>query len=86
MRLIGSLTEQKLKEMMIASHKALFETNKYSRLQHVLKTTFPNMKTAYFIGHVIEQGEDIYTLLVNTDSIVGVVLKLFCPFIPAKKE
>jgi hypothetical protein len=32
------------------------------------------MKTAYFIGHIPEQGEDFYTLLINNDLITKIEL------------
>jgi hypothetical protein len=72
MKLRGSKTEQDLRDVLIKSHAELFETNQLSRLMQVLKTNFHDMETAYFIDHIPEQGEDIYTLLVNIDVIAKI--------------
>ena len=72
MRLKGTMTEQEFRDTIIKSHVLLFESNQYTRLMQVLNNCFPEMKTAYFIKHIPEQGEDIYTLLVDIDTIVKV--------------
>ena len=72
MKLIGSNIEKKIREVLINEHIALFKTNQYLRLTQVLKMHFPNMKTAYFLEHTPEQGEDIYTLLVDIDMVVKI--------------
>lgn len=72
MRLIGSLKEDEIRNQMIKSHKALFLERKNERLLKILNERFPNLKTAYFSGHTIEQSEDIYTLLINGDNIAHI--------------
>lgn len=72
LKLINSKTEQEIRENLIESHKLLFKENFFGRLLNVLQVHFPNMKTAYFIGHIPEQGEDIYTILVNADIIAKI--------------
>ena len=69
MRLIGSKTEQDFRDEFIKSHNSLFNEHCNDRLLNVLRTNFPNMKTAYFIGITPDQGEDLYTMLIDTNTI-----------------
>ena len=77
MKLKGTLTEQRIRENLTESHFALFETERYSTVRNVLMASFPDMKTAYFLEHIPEQGEDIYTLLIDTDTIVEIEINRF---------
>ncbi|HBW37873.1 hypothetical protein [Desulfosporosinus sp. BICA1-9] len=77
MKLIGSKTEKEFRDILISSHKALFKDKLDPRLLAALKTNFPNMKTAYFLNHTPEQGEDIYLMLVDTCNIVNIELDRF---------
>ncbi|MCP1307669.1 hypothetical protein [Paenibacillus tyrfis] len=74
MKLKGSKTEQDFRVRFIDSHKSLFQDPSNERLLNVLRNSFPEMRTAYFIGHVPEQGEDFYRLLINTDTIALIEL------------
>jgi hypothetical protein len=76
-RLIGSKTEQEFRDALIKSHTALFEEISYKGLLQVLKTNFPRMKTAYFIRHIPEQGEDLYTMLVDIDTIAKIEISRY---------
>lgn len=69
MKLKGTKTEQDFRERLINSHKSLFQEQSNERLLNVLQNSFPEMMTAYFIGHTPEQGEDLYRILINTDTI-----------------
>lgn len=51
MKLVGSKTEEDFRDVLIKSHKSLFGGDSYQGLLQVLKTNFPEMKTAYFIRH-----------------------------------
>lgn len=77
MKLVGSKTEQDFREVLIESHKLLFEGNTYQELLEELKSNFPQMRTAYFVKHIPEQGEDIYTMLINLDIVATVVIDRF---------
>lgn len=70
MKLIGSKTEQELREQLIKSNEILFNGIEYKRLLKALTISFPQMRTAYIIHWIPEQGEDIYKILIN-DSIVA---------------
>lgn len=70
----GSKTEQDFRVQLIKSHTSLFQEASNERLLSVLQKSFPEMRTAYFIGHTPEQGEDLYTILVNTDTIASIEL------------
>ncbi len=76
MRLTGSRTEIDFRDNLIKSHKELF-TEKYENLFMVLQEKFTEMKTAYFINHIPEQGEDLYTILVNNDIIAKIEISRF---------
>ncbi|WP_409341520.1 hypothetical protein [Paenibacillus sp. MBLB4367] len=74
MKLIGSKTEKDCREQLIKAHKSLFIDKDKMRLLAVLRTCFPNMKTAYIIKWLPEQGEDIFTILINNNVIARVEL------------
>jgi len=73
MKLIGSKTEKELREQLIKSHYSLFNDKSKLGLLNALKD-FIDIKSAYIIDWIPEQGEDIYTILINTDIIVIVEL------------
>lgn len=73
-KLIGSKTEQDYREQLIRGYNSLFHNENNKRLLSVLKEFFPVMKSAYFLECIPEQGEDIYTILINTDIIASVEL------------
>ncbi len=77
MRLVGSKTEKDFRDVLIKSHKSLFDEDSYQGLLQVLKTNFPEMKTAYFIRHIPEQGEDLYTMLVDLDTIATIEISRY---------
>lgn len=70
MKLIGSKTEQELREQLIKSNELLLSSLEYRRLLESLSISFSQMRTAYIIDWIPEQGEDIYKILIN-DSIVA---------------
>ncbi|MFG0215391.1 hypothetical protein ACFU8X_19975 [Brevibacillus porteri] len=74
MKLKGSKTEQDFRIQLTKSHTSLFQERLNARLLSVLQKSFSEMRTAYLIGHTPEQGEDLYTILVNTDTIVVIEL------------
>ncbi|RXE57556.1 hypothetical protein [Acetivibrio mesophilus] len=77
MRLVGSKTEEDFRDSLIKSHNLLFNKNSYRGLVQVLKTSFPEMKTAYIIRHIPEQGEDLYTILVDLDTIATIEISRY---------
>lgn len=70
MKLIGSKTEQELREQLIKSNQSLFMSEEKRRLLEVIRSSYPEMNTAYIIHWIPEQGEDIYKILIN-DSIIA---------------
>ncbi|MFD2216428.1 hypothetical protein [Metabacillus endolithicus] len=72
MKLIGSKTEQNIREQLIKSYKYLLNDKSNKKLLSVIESTFPNMKSAYIIDWIPEQGEDIYTVLINTETITKI--------------
>lgn len=72
MRLVGSKLEQDFRKELIESHVALFQSIEEKNFLNLLKINFKEMKTAYVINWTPEQGEDLYTLLINLDIIVKI--------------
>ncbi|GBG07985.1 hypothetical protein PAT3040_02550 [Paenibacillus agaridevorans] len=70
MKLIGSKLEQEIREQLSISNQSLFESEEKRRLLEVIKSSFPEMRTAYIVNWIPEQGEDIYKILIN-DSIIA---------------
>ena len=74
MKLIGRKIEAKYREQLISSHKSLFEDEEKKKVLSALRIRYPEMKSAYPIDWIPEQGEDIYRILINTDLVVTVEL------------
>lgn len=74
MKLIGSKTEQDFRDELLQSHKSLFDEHSDERLLDILRATFPNMRTAYTIGWILDQDTDFYTILVDANVIVCIEL------------
>lgn len=75
MKLNGSITEQEYRKWLISSHQGLFGPDQRGAgLVAVLKAHYPQMMTAYVIDWIPEQGEDLYTVLINDELIVNVEL------------
>lgn len=72
MKLKGSITEKSFADDLIQSHKSLFCDNFYKKLRETLQMNFHDVKTAYFIDYIPEQGEDLYTMLVNHNIIAKI--------------
>ncbi|MCP1312007.1 hypothetical protein [Paenibacillus tyrfis] len=74
MKLIGSMTEQYYREQLIELNRSLFHDHSMKRLLGIIQHAFPDMKTAVIIAITPDQGEDMYTILMNNDFIAYVEL------------
>ena len=72
MNLLGTKTEREYREQLIRSHKSLYEDADGKRILSALNRNFPDMKTAYFLDCIPEQGEDIYKILINSDVVAAI--------------
>ncbi|MEX2962189.1 hypothetical protein [Microbulbifer sp. TYP-18] len=72
MKLIGSRAENEYRDELIRSHESLFEDKSKRDILRALCKRYPDIQTAYTIGWISEQGEDIYTFLIDT-SLISVV-------------
>ncbi|MFP7492963.1 hypothetical protein SFC66_04165 [Terribacillus saccharophilus] len=79
MKLIGSKTEQDIRDQLKKSNESLFNDNDKIRLLMVLRNQYPEMKSAYIIHWIPEQGEDIYRILINDNIIAEVELDRLDP-------
>jgi hypothetical protein len=70
MKLIDSETEKEYRLQLIKSNHSLF--NSESKLLSELRRAYPQLITAYILDWLPEQGEDIYTILIN-DNIVATI-------------
>lgn len=73
-KLIGSKTEQDIRKQLVKSNELLFKSEENKRLLEVIRSLYPEMKVAYIIDWIPEQGEDIYRLLINEDIILEIEL------------
>lgn len=64
---------------LIQSNIALFKDNETNRLLKILKSICSNMKTAYIINWTPEQGEDLYTILIDCTLILKIELNRVNP-------
>lgn len=74
MKLMISKTENDYRAQLIESRSSLFSDPKNRSLLEHLRNHYPELKTAYVIGWTPEQGEDIYRILVNTDTVCAIEL------------
>lgn len=74
MKLIGSPTEQAFRYQLIKSNHSLLYDADRQRFRDILKKICPQMRTAYVIDWIPEQGEDFYVILINDTSIVKIEL------------
>lgn len=74
MKLIGSKTEDDLRAELQASHEALFNDPARRRLLMALRGRYPAMRTAYVLNWTPEQGEDLYSVLIDDAVIASVEL------------
>lgn len=71
MKLIGSRTEQQMREELLRSNLALRDGS-YERLTEALESANVNVARAYVINWIPEQAEDIYAVLVSAGEVVTV--------------
>jgi len=71
MKLIGSLAEGLLREQLLRTNAALNDGSD-DRLVDALRAETANVADAFVLDWVMDQGEDIYTVLVSPDEIVVV--------------
>lgn len=70
MKLIGSRSEEQLREELVRSNLALRDGSYGLRLTALLKSVNVNLADAYVLQWIPEQGEDIYTLLVSSSEVL----------------
>ena len=72
MKLRDSMSEDAFRAELIRSQSIFFRSSRGLRLINVIKANFPDAETTHCIGHIPEQGEDIYTLLIDTAVIAKI--------------
>ncbi|WP_020621248.1 hypothetical protein [Paenibacillus daejeonensis] len=74
LKLIGSKTEQEIRNQLIISRKSLFEEDGNIRLVDALKKEFSELKSAYILQWIPEQVEDFYKVLINESLVINIEL------------
>jgi hypothetical protein len=69
MKLIGSRTEQQMREELIRSNLSL-QDGSYGRLVAALESANINVVGAYVLNWIPEQTEDIYAVLVSANNVL----------------
>ncbi len=69
MRLIGSDIEAKYRSELIHSNQVLFSERGNKRLLASINRAFPDMKSAFVLDWIPEQGEDIFSVLINNNKV-----------------
>jgi hypothetical protein len=72
MKIIESKTEQEIRAELIGSNRSLFSTEEDGRLIEEVYKLYPETKTAYVLHWRVEQGEDLYKVLVNDNVIIEI--------------
>ncbi|OAS18655.1 hypothetical protein [Paenibacillus oryzisoli] len=74
MKLRGTITEQAYRKELQASKIRLFNDVSMRRYLSIIRETFPTMETAYILYWIPEQGEDIISFLVDTQTVIQIEL------------
>lgn len=72
MKLIGSKVEQEFRLQLLSSKEELLHSETKRPVRDLLMYTYSNLKTFYIVDWILEQGEDIYQVLINEDVVVEV--------------
>lgn len=67
MKLINSRTESLIRERLLKFESIILKND---AINDLLNHQFSQIESVYCLNQVIEQGEDIYTLLVNNQYII----------------
>lgn len=67
MKLIGSRTESLIRERLVKYERIILEND---AINDLLVLNFSIVSSVYCLNQVIEQAEDIYTLLVNGKDVI----------------
>ncbi|GIP58614.1 hypothetical protein [Paenibacillus woosongensis] len=79
MKLIGSKQEQDFRKELEGSNIVSAKDIKAEAILNVLRNTFGEVKSAYILNWTPEQGEDIFTILVDLDKIAKVEISRVNP-------
>lgn len=71
MKLIGSPLEEEIRARLIRGRRELMVEGRHPELMSELVRHFGQVESAFFLGHTPDQGEDLYTLLVNGDQVAS---------------
>ncbi|MDQ0885864.1 hypothetical protein QFZ81_000952 [Paenibacillus sp. V4I9] len=82
MKLRGTMTEQAYRKELKSSKFHLFNDISMRRFLNIIRETFPTMKTAHTLSWTPEQGEDIFSFLVDTHSVIKIELDRYDNTIP----
>lgn len=82
MKLIGSMLEDDIRKGLIGSRQLIFgekpfEDERFIHLLRKIKEHFPFVKTAYLLAWTPDQGEDFFTVLIDSAVIFEIELDRF---------
>ena len=86
MKLIGSRTEKSIEDALKTSQKLLFQDKMYTPWKNELLKLDPNLKTAYELNCIPEQGEDICTFITDKKEIYVIEISRVDPEEPVIVE
>ncbi len=70
MKLIGSKAEEDFRRELISGSKYFSENERGTNVLKRIRMEFPNVRTAYILNWIPEQGEEIIDVLVDDDIVV----------------
>lgn len=72
MRLVGSRLEATYRESLTAGSRFLRDSDKGKRILNGLTDIYSEIKTAYILSCIPDQGEDFYVILLNENILIRV--------------
>jgi hypothetical protein len=69
------MSKQEMMDHLLRETIALFKSPEGQRIIAALNKIAADIRSAFILSHIPEQGEDIYRILLNGDKIVGFELQ-----------
>lgn len=61
-----------IEEELLVSKQRILRSDEESPLKYIVLSEFPDVKTAYVVYWIPEQGEDIFHVLINAENLVEI--------------
>lgn len=75
MKLRGTITEESFRTELRKTHNYIFHSTQGKFLNQTLLNSFPELKTAYILNWIPDDGSDFFTIIINGQTIVFIEIE-----------